>query len=160
MQYKGSSWTDQKVAIALQMAEEGASAAQIAAAIGDVSRNAVIGKLNRIGKPLSGVNGLRRAGTPRERAIAVRRPPSRPRSKFIPAFEPTPVEPTPELIALEVERGDGVHIVDLETHHCRWPHGNDGETWYCGRQRDGDSSYCEGHRYYACKNSENRATER
>ena len=155
-----SGWTSHRVSLMIQMAEEGASASQIADALGDVSRNAVIGKLNRIGRSLSSLNGIKRAG-PRKRVIAVNRTfaPRSARVKFIPAFGPVPVKPTPELIALSVERSDGVHIADLEDHHCRWPHGSDGETWYCGRQRDGDSSYCEGHRHYANKHSE-AATER
>ena len=150
-----SVWNDQKVALAIQMAEEGASASQIADALGDVSRNAVIGKLNRIGRSLSSINGLRRAGA--HKRVSAQRP-RQPRANkiLVPRFESVPVETAPELIALSVERSDGVHIVDLEDHHCRWPHGSDGETWYCGRQRDEDSSYCEGHRYHASKQSETR----
>ena len=156
-----SSWTSHRVSLMIQMAKDGCTASQIAAALGGVTRNAVIGKLNRVGKRLSHLNGVTRDTT--HKRIAKKREPRLPKMSSAPYSSPffkrVPVKKKPALIALDVGRGDGVGIVDLEEHHCRWPQGSEGETWYCGRQRDGDSSYCEGHRHYASKQSE-AATER
>ncbi|RIV82662.1 GcrA cell cycle regulator, partial [Aurantiacibacter xanthus] len=43
------SWTDERIAQLTKMWEGGATASQIAEELGDVSRNAVIGKAHRLG---------------------------------------------------------------------------------------------------------------
>lgn len=141
-------WTQEMLETAVQLARDGLSAGQIAVEIGNgVSRNAVIGKLHRAKHRLSDLNGrVRQAKSPTEK-IAARVKTER-RVKIKEASAPIK-RMSRELAHLAVERKDGVELVDLECHHCRWPHGDGRDVWYCGRQRDGEASYCEGHRLHA-----------
>ena len=153
-------WTDDMVATAIQMAEEEkASASQIAAVLG-VTRSALIGKLNRIGKGLSTLNGyeggrMMRPGAPRKTRVKrtyteVRMVGNRRVKETVTVVE---VKENPALAALMVEREKGVKLVDLEDRHCRWPHGSE-DVWYCGRDKAEGSSYCDGHRWHSGKSSE------
>ena len=45
----GAAWTDERVELLKRLWSEGLSASQIAAQIGGVTRNAVIGKVHRLG---------------------------------------------------------------------------------------------------------------
>ena len=45
----GGTWTEQRVELLKKLWAEGSSASQIAAQIGGISRNAVIGKIHRLG---------------------------------------------------------------------------------------------------------------
>lgn len=45
--------------------------------------------------------------------------------------------------------GEGVHLADLERHHCRWPHGDPRDAAnfrFCGEARETGASYCSFHR--------------
>jgi GcrA cell cycle regulator len=55
-------WTEQAIEALKQLALEGKSASWIAEALGAPSRNAVIGKANRIGIKLNGIGGRHSAG--------------------------------------------------------------------------------------------------
>ena len=60
------SWTDERVELLKKLWADGLSASQIAAELGGITRNAVIGKVHRLG--LSGPRQERRAlGAPRPR---------------------------------------------------------------------------------------------
>ena len=58
-------WTDERVETLKKLWAEGLSASQIAAALGGVTRNAVIGKVHRLG--LSGRVKSPSSGAPRAR---------------------------------------------------------------------------------------------
>ena len=59
------SWTDERVELLKKLWSDGLSASQIAAELGGVTRNAVIGKVHRLG--LSGRAKSANAGAPRQR---------------------------------------------------------------------------------------------
>ena len=59
-------WTDERVELLKKLWAEGLSASQIAAELGGVTRNAVIGKVHRLG--LAGRAKSTRSSTPRPRA--------------------------------------------------------------------------------------------
>src|ERR1035437_9666985 len=46
---KSSAWTDERAATAVKMWQDGHTASQIAAELGGITRNAVIGKIGRMG---------------------------------------------------------------------------------------------------------------
>ena len=46
------SWTDERVELLRRLWEDGQSASKIAAQLGGVTRNAVIGKVHRLGRPM------------------------------------------------------------------------------------------------------------
>jgi len=142
-------WNDERTAALKQMWLEGMSASQVARQLGGVSRNAVIGKVHRLGlnsrevpsRPRS--LGGRPAGPARSRTSVVQArratpaPAAAPRAPVVRApvrvFDPD-VSPTASLLTLGA---DG----------CRWPIGDPAESGFgfCGRERCGSGSYCEGH---------------
>ena len=65
-------WTDERVETLKKLWAEGLSASQIANRLGGVTRNAVIGKVHRLG--LSGRTTTSRAKAPRPRRRAVSKP--------------------------------------------------------------------------------------
>src|SRR5271155_768128 len=94
MTMRAELWTEDTIEALRQLALEGRSASAIAAALGAPSRNAVIGKANRIGIKLTGGNwnrsapGAARAGVDRPRRAAF------PRSNTISCKRsPTPALP-------------------------------------------------------------------
>ena len=83
------SWTDDRVEQLKTMWGEGKSASQIAKALGGVTRNAVIGKVHRLG--LSNRTGA----APRAEAEAVEPAPAAAPEPAAPAPEPAPAPPEP-----------------------------------------------------------------
>ncbi|TDL81344.1 GcrA cell cycle regulator [Palleronia sediminis] len=83
------SWTDERVALLTKMWHEGQSASQIAKELGGVTRNAVIGKVHRLG--LSG----RDAEPPKTAEPAAPPLAAEPAAAEAPAPDPVP-EPEPE----------------------------------------------------------------
>ena len=71
----GATWTDERVELLKKLWTDGLSASQIAAELGNVTRNAVIGKVHRLG--LSGrAKDAKPAARPQRPVPA--RPPARP----------------------------------------------------------------------------------
>lgn len=164
-------WTDEAIDTLRRLALEGRSASSIAAALGTPSRNAVIGKANRIGIKLGNANcsapGAARAGAERpRRAIPRSEPISRgrtlPRRAAIPRSElisrertltpalPRERERKASWIFAEAEVGEmrRVSFADIgEVNCCRWPLGDPtGEDFaYCGLETAKGRSYCAGH---------------
>ncbi len=88
------SWSDDRVEILKKMWSEGQSASQIAKELGGVTRNAVIGKVHRLG--LSNRNGGGGTAPAAEtKAKAATKPAAKPAAKSKPAAKPEP-QPEPE----------------------------------------------------------------
>ncbi|MCC1493766.1 GcrA family cell cycle regulator [Cognatishimia sp. F0-27] len=93
------SWTDERVELLKKMWGEGQSASQIAKELGGVTRNAVIGKVHRLGLSNRAGSGAATAASP---AKSEAKPKAEPKAKpskpaaAPPAAAPTP-EPRPEL---------------------------------------------------------------
>lgn len=137
-------WTDVRVDTLKTLWREGLSAAQIAARLGGVTRNAVLGKIHRLGLSERVVT-LRRGGQRpvsfRQRSIR-RRPPSRLKPIAATAVDvPEPIEGP----------GLATSVLQLEAHVCRWPIGDPkaADFSYCGRRADADGPYCPAHRRIA-----------
>jgi len=133
-------WSDDRVTTLKSLWLDGLSASQIAKQLGGVTRNAVIGKVHRLGlsgraMPSSPAR-LARVAAPRTAARALP-PKSKPKSR--PPLVCVPIEPAPE--------GPGLvtSMAGLGAHACKWPIGDpkaDGFT-FCGRPAEGP--YCGGH---------------
>jgi GcrA cell cycle regulator len=139
-------WTDDRVASLKKLWLEGLSASQIAKQLGGVTRNAVIGKVHRLG--LSG------RATPAAPARTVFKAPRAPRPAMAAVHAPrrpepiTAAAPVPSLPAVREEPGSAT-VLTLGAHMCKWPIGDpstDGFT-FCGRRtgHDGDGPYCNEH---------------
>jgi GcrA cell cycle regulator len=135
-------WSDDRVNTLSKLWLDGLSASQIAKQLGGVTRNAVIGKVHRLGL---GGRGAPSAPTRTVRAAAPRpRRPARPSTPFglapaagmVPAVVTVPAPEDPGLID---------NLVHLGAHACRWPIGDPkrSDFTFCGRRADG--RYCEAH---------------
>ena len=114
-------------------------AKEIGALVGK-TKNAVIGKANRLGLPMKKSKpGMRQA-----RDITVK--PKRVRAPSPPRREPIRIAPM--VIEPPVPVDGGLHIMQLESHHCREITGYgypDLLARYCGNEKKPDSSYCPFH---------------
>lgn len=162
-------WTEERVAELKKLWAEGHSASQIAKRLGSVTRNAVIGKVHRLG--LSG------RATP---SRPVKRPPrlARPKPQHMPrpasaregAVAGGPREPQP-LVETEafvepqrLPNGEMVTVMTVKDSMCKWPIGDPAESTFgfCGRQSDANSPYCAEHgrvAFQPAKKRERRARE-
>lgn len=150
-------WTDARIDRMKQLLGQGLSATAIAAAIGpNVTRNAVIGKVKRMGLnlqgPLSSTSRILAGRTPGDwrRSPAPAKSP-RTYSSLKEAFGPSRFlrpEPLPEPIAdTAIPFGQRRKLVDLTEFTCRWPVGDPGQDgfFFCGSQARDGSPYCTGH---------------
>ena len=156
-------WTDERVELLKKLWAEGLSASQIAAELGGVTRNAVIGKVHRLG--LSG-----RAKSPSSTVPRVRkaRPAAmRPRMRFngntalMPSYE-AEYETDSDPLAHVVPMGPRVSITELSEATCRWPIGDPGADGfaYCGSQTKTGLPYCPYHSRVAYQPLADRRRER
>jgi GcrA cell cycle regulator len=156
-----SGWTDERVERLKALHAEGHSASEIARSLGEVTRNAVIGKVARLGL---GPIGGGKASSPAQyrRTVAVKapkpaKPPPPPKAaqRFNFAF-PNAQGATPQH-SLERKPPAPVRFVDeapgeatlltLGAHACKWPIGDPLEPSFtlCGRRREEGASYCQEH---------------
>jgi len=93
------SWTDERVETLKRMWGEGQSASQIAKELGGVTRNAVIGKVHRLGlsnRATGGASGSSKAAT-KEKPAATTKAAAKPAAKTKAAPASTPPKEEPEL---------------------------------------------------------------
>jgi GcrA cell cycle regulator len=142
-------WTTERIEQLKSGFGAGLSCAQIANEIG-VSRNAVIGKLNRL--------GLSRGGgpaAPRSRnGVSVRRPHVLNQRFMLKAlFASTPV-------ADDVVSSEPCSLLNLAPRKCRWPiSGATAAFTFCGNTTVDGMSYCVGHARMAYRGSSGRLQE-
>lgn len=116
-------WTEERIEQLEQLWDEGLSTSEIAAKLDGVSRNAVIGKLHRI--------GLCGRGTP-----------SAPAPKTHTDAPPTTKQ------GIKPFSSDVSSYLLPEKDGCKWPYGNPYEPddfSYCGEGVEGGGSYCPEH---------------
>ena len=165
------SWTDERVELLTKMWGEGQSASQIAKELGGVTRNAVIGKVHRLGlsnratttaKPEAKVKSASKeevkSAAPSEAAIKepkAKAPIAPTRRQIIPAGQPLPPQPSaneisPEALAKvsEVEKqSKKISLMELTERTCKWPIGDPATSdfWFCGLPTQTGKPYCEAH---------------
>lgn len=158
------SWTDERVGTLKKLWLEGQSASQIAKQLGGgVTRNAVIGKVHRLG--LSGraapSQPVRAALRP-PRARTVQSPPSQPSApRRIEAAETPPPRPTPPSPrVVEPELPGTATVLTLGAHMCKWPIGDPStsEFSFCGRRAGDGIPYCVEHAKVAYQPQAKRAS--
>ncbi|HAH11585.1 MAG TPA: GcrA cell cycle regulator [Alphaproteobacteria bacterium] len=130
-------WTDERVEQLKQLWQDGLSASQIARQLGGVTRNAVIGKVHRLG--LAGRATSARAERPR-----VQMP------RRTPVIRPAlvaPALPVVERDPLMDEHGNHATVLTISDRMCKWPIGDPATTnfHFCGHKPKDGSPYCEAH---------------
>ncbi len=145
------SWTDERVETLRTLWLDGLSASQIAKQLGGVTRNAVIGKVHRLG--LSG-----RATPSQPSPVAFKPPRARPaapaataapRRHAMPEAPQRPLAearlptPPPE----RIETPGAATVLTLGRHMCKWPIGDPSSTefTFCGRRAADERPYCVEH---------------
>ena len=140
-------WTDERVELLKKLWQDGLSASQIAKQLGGVTRNAVIGKVHRLG--LSGRAAPSKPARPVFKAPRPARPvaqPVAPRRIVEPAAI-TLAQPQPAPVRYVDEAPGSATVLTLGAHMCKWPIGDpstDGFT-FCGRRNGEHGPYCREH---------------
>ncbi len=140
-------WTDERVEMLKKLWQDGLSASQIAKQLGGVTRNAVIGKVHRLG--LSGRAAPSKPARPAFKAPRPQRAPvhaAAPRRVVAPAATPVAVAQAPTPVRYVDEAPGSATVLTLGAHMCKWPIGDpstDGFT-FCGR-RQSAGPYCVEH---------------
>lgn len=166
------SWNDERVEMLRKLWQDGLSASQIAAELANgITRNAVIGKVHRLG--LSGRAKAPAQAAPRARPAAK---PARTSSAPAPrthapimrgnlayALAPRVMEAPPQPKALLEEvvipMSERVTIMELRESMCRWPMGDPAtpEFRYCGGDAPiGEGPYCKFHARVAYQPAQDR----
>ena len=152
-------WTEERVEQLKKLWTEGLSASQIANRLGDVTRNAVIGKVHRL--------GLEPRAKPQRKNIAMGQLDGNVISVSYSgnlAFKETPIDDIgydknheiiqPNIHSLD-ESSDQfpVTILNLTENHCKWPQGDPGteDFHFCGHHPLSGKPYCEQHAKKAFK---------
>lgn len=139
-------WTDERTELLKQLWNEGLSASQIAHKIEGVTRNAIIGKIHRLGMPARKVpfaashaqnktdSKANKSGTLLHNVKADSRLSDRSKS------------PEPELIPLLTPE-QRTSVLHLTERTCKWPIGepNSNDFYFCGVEAKTDLPYCETH---------------
>ena len=153
------SWTDERVELLKKLWSDGLSASQVAAELGGVTRNAVIGKVHRLGlsgraKTTSTAPRPRRARAPSPRS-------SRPSGGAAPTMGATALkmdskpqavpqpraEKNPQLDPVVVPISKRATILTLTENTCKWPIGDPGDKdfHFCGCKSEPGLPYCKYH---------------
>ena len=142
-------WTDERVETLKRLWQEGLSASQIAAELGGITRNAVIGKVHRLGlsgrgQPTTTIKRQRRVHPPatrRTRAVAIGNLALR---TNLEAFAEADLRPRRDVVVPIAKR---LSIFALTERTCKWPIGDPGEESFafCGHGPRDASPYCEYH---------------
>ncbi|MGD9294408.1 MAG: GcrA family cell cycle regulator [Roseobacter sp.] len=169
------SWTDERVELLKKMWGEGQSASQIAKELGGVTRNAVIGKVHRLGlsnrtpaaaksdvKPQSATKAEAKSKPAAKPAPPASREPEAPapkplpaRKQIIPAGQPLPPQPSANEISPEAlakvsaveKKAKKLSLMELTERTCKWPVGDPAteDFWFCGLPVQQGKPYCEAH---------------
>lgn len=148
-------WTEDRVDVLKKLWAEGHSASQIAKQLGGVTRNAVIGKVHRLGlsgraTPSRPVKRPPRLARPKPQVMAdgtVKTAPAR--APNAPLADTAKVVEKAAMTALQpmpLNDGEAATILTLRDSMCKWPIGDpaDPSFAFCGRKADG-GPYCKDH---------------
>src|SRR5262245_18489535 len=145
-------WTDERVEQLKKLWSDGLSASQIAAELGGITRNAVIGKVHRLGlycRAKAPSSTVPRPRKPRTSSPMFRAPRAMLRGNTalaMPAVE-YEAEPEPEPIENIIPLGQRCTLLELNDEKCHWPIGDPGQPdfFFCGGKTGTGIPYCGYH---------------
>lgn len=157
------SWTDERVETLKTLWNEGQSASQIAKELGGVTRNAVIGKVHRLGLASRTQTKPEPAKSAKAEKPAAKKPKLKPVEKAEPVEEkvvkvatptiapgfphpPAPSEPLVDLADVDAAALK-LSLLELNERTCKWPIGDPskGEFYFCGQPAAPGKPYCSSH---------------
>ena len=146
------SWTEERVETLKKLWTEGHSASQIANQLGGVTRNAVIGKVHRLG-----LSGRATPSRPVKRPPRLARPKPAPQRVERPVVKPEVVkevqlpavaarQDNEPLAPVRMSNGEVASVLNIRESMCKWPIGDpmDKDFAFCGRGA-ADGPYCAEH---------------
>src|SRR5262249_21047386 len=149
-----ATWSSERIELLKRCFHAGLSCSQIAREIG-VTRNAVIGKMNRLGlsRPkdvLGGQLERRRAASPALPKTPRTWRPKRPRLNIFAQHEMLIAAfpgPQPRAEDIPIYNGCGCTLLELSQGKCRWPISSPGGKgfYFCGNEPVKGLPYCPGH---------------
>lgn len=160
------SWTDDRVEQLKKLWEAGLSASQIAAELGNVTRNAVIGKVHRLGlsgraKSPSSAAPRPRKARPAQHMMRISRPVARGNTALAHVFE-VEVEADPVAYDNVVPMSQRLSLLELTEATCHWPVGDPGspDFFFCGGKSVAGLPYCPHHSRVAYQPASDRRRDR
>ena len=148
-------WTDERVELLKQFWSEGLSASQIASKMGGVTRNAVIGKVHRLG-----LSGRATPSQPKRGCAEENLEPAEAVETISATREAaTPHLSEPEFIApVSLTDEDLTTVASLKRNMCKWPIGDPAsdDFHFCGEPTTPGKSYCAYHAQMAFQPSHRR----
>ena len=135
------SWNDEKVEKLKELWTKGHTASQIAEALGDTTRNAVIGKAHRLNLEARAPSKVSGSSISRDNKPIKRGPtPTSRKAKF-----------QSILLDKNFEPENPKSLEELTDQNCKWPigHPNEEKFYFCGRKPEGEFPYCKLHVLYA-----------
>ena len=143
------SWTDERVELLKKLWQDGLSASQIAAELGGVTRNAVIGKVHRLGlsgrgQPTSSIKRQRRTHTSGVRRMRTMTVGNLALKQSVDALPDAVLQPRRNVVVPIPKR---ISILQLTESTCKWPIGDPGQEdfYFCGHDSLESRPYCEYH---------------
>jgi GcrA cell cycle regulator len=163
------SWTDERVELLKKLWAEGLSASQIAKELGSITRNAVIGKVHRLG--LSGrtkgpsqsrLSGQKRAARNPAYNGAAQRALTRANGRARPGMEDGGQRALPAQLEIEAPESRKLLLTDLNDQTCKWPHGDPAtpDFHFCGHEVGETGPYCRYHALLAYQPMADRRRDR
>jgi len=167
-------WNDERVELLRKLWAEGLSASQIAGRLGGVTRNAVIGKVHRLGLSGRATTSRVKMIRPRNRTTAPGVPSAKravaPARRFAQSGNPAlrqlyqpDAEPfIPSVEELDIPLAERKSIQTLSECSCRWPIGDPqlADFHFCGKNKVPGLPYCEFHARRAFQPPQARRRER
>lgn len=156
------SWTDDRIEVLAKLWREGLSASQIAAQLGNVTRNAVIGKIHRLGlssrdKPASKGGGRRKNTSSTSNVLNASNNNKYTRTNRTTAKtaktnnQSEIIKITPRIDSntenLTAPKPKELKLTELTETTCKWPLGDpqNDDFCFCGHSAKSDTPYCEYH---------------
>jgi GcrA cell cycle regulator len=148
-----ATWTPERIEQLRSCVGSGMTCSQIAAAIG-VSRNAVIGKIHRLGLSSGRPAGAGASANCPPRARHPRGPTQRRLLRL--AYARAPLDEI--MSGMVVISTHPCSLIDIDAHQCRWPIGDPASTnfLFCGNDAIAGFAYCVGHARMAYRASASR----
>jgi len=141
------SWTDDRVSLLTKLWGEGHTAAEIAKKLGDVTRNAVIGKAHRL-KLSNRASPIQQNKKPANtnKTVARKAPAEKIKAPSARAISKAEIE---KVANTSVSKDGKLYsLLELQPRQCRWPCGDPKEAesfGFCGSEGMPGLPYCEEH---------------